>query len=249
MPDEHEEESRHESREQGWDEPRRNWRRKKSLLGIKKTQRKSQSKCFCSISSTLMYFCITATQCTDFSPAILTDSDQLHPLHALCADGHHGEANGRSNNAVSPGDGQFEEGGDELPDSWPCDPNMHIYMKLMLAACRSWSVIKILICSFCRIFLIISFWLKYSLFRQIVFLVLNAVSQEGFLLLVLYIFYQLRFVTVATKYFLYNQEHLIRCLASKAQIIPELWPPNLCGVETIALWMQSATKEERGGES
>lgn len=42
----------------------------------------------------------------------ITDLDELHPLHSLGADGHHGEADGGANNAVSPGDRQFEEGGD-----------------------------------------------------------------------------------------------------------------------------------------
>lgn len=42
----------------------------------------------------------------------ITDLDKLHPLYSLGADGHHGEADGGANNAVSPRDGQFEEGGD-----------------------------------------------------------------------------------------------------------------------------------------
>ena len=52
-------------------------------------------------------------------PNFITDLDELHPLYALGADGHHGEADGGANNAVSPRDGQFEEGGDELPDGGP----------------------------------------------------------------------------------------------------------------------------------
>lgn len=47
---------------------------------------------------------------------LVTNFDKLHPLHALGADGDHGETDGGSNDAVSPRDGQFEEGGDQLPD-------------------------------------------------------------------------------------------------------------------------------------
>lgn len=42
----------------------------------------------------------------------VTDLDELHPLDSLGADGHHGEADGGANNAVSPGDRQLEERGD-----------------------------------------------------------------------------------------------------------------------------------------
>lgn len=45
-------------------------------------------------------------------PQAITNLDKLHPLHSLGADGHHGEADGGANNAVSPRDRQFEEGGD-----------------------------------------------------------------------------------------------------------------------------------------
>lgn len=41
-----------------------------------------------------------------------TDLNELHPLDSFGADGHHGEADGGTNNAVSPRNGQFEEGGD-----------------------------------------------------------------------------------------------------------------------------------------
>lgn len=45
-------------------------------------------------------------------PLAITNLDKLHPLHAPGADGHHGEADSCANNAVSPRDRQFEEGGD-----------------------------------------------------------------------------------------------------------------------------------------
>lgn len=41
-----------------------------------------------------------------------TNLDELHPLDSFGADGHHGEADGGANNAVSPRNRQFEEGGD-----------------------------------------------------------------------------------------------------------------------------------------
>lgn len=49
---------------------------------------------------------------TDDGRRGVTDLDELHPLDSLGADGHHGEADGGANNAVSPGDGQLEERGD-----------------------------------------------------------------------------------------------------------------------------------------
>lgn len=46
------------------------------------------------------------------SPQAITNLDELHPLYSLGANGDHGEADGGANNAVSPRDRQFEEGGD-----------------------------------------------------------------------------------------------------------------------------------------
>lgn len=55
----------------------------------------------------------TISGCRDtHTKKAITNLDELHPLYALCPDGHHGEADGGANNAVSPRDGQFEEGGD-----------------------------------------------------------------------------------------------------------------------------------------
>lgn len=42
----------------------------------------------------------------------VTDLDELHPLDSLGANGHHGEADGSANNAVSPRHWQLEERGD-----------------------------------------------------------------------------------------------------------------------------------------
>lgn len=57
---------------------------------------------------------------------VITNLDKLHPLDAPGADGDHGEADGGANNAVSPRDGQFEKGGNQLPDGRPWETDAQI---------------------------------------------------------------------------------------------------------------------------
>lgn len=75
----------------------------------------------CCASLKSKYALYTVSKCTtQISVEAFTNLNKLNPLYTPGADGHHGEADGGTNNAVSARDGQFEKGCNELPYCRAC---------------------------------------------------------------------------------------------------------------------------------